>query len=287
MEPPHIVVTAIAAAKTFLIQTTPLAKPLMRATTHIYLNNMKHILYLLFICVLFVSCAKKQNQLIIEGDFTHAPQAKIKLAVITEDDLVIIDSTTLKDGHFQFTVHGNNDMEKARLSTPMLYQILLSYNNTLTTLAQGGDHIVIKADAKNTSGTYRVSGSKEAELMGQLDSALAAFVQPTNALYSIYEENIDNDSIRESIEKDYIHLLNNHKTFLTDFIRKHPDNLASYVAFYQSYNRRSFFSEEQDFELLQSITKSLLNKYPNHPYLKKMKQRVEVLELIKQRKEQQ
>lgn len=252
----------------------------------ISLFNLKKVWMLLLACLLFSACTK-QNKLTIEGDFGKGANAKIRLAVITEDDVLIIDSTRLDNGHFSFTIQGNNEAEQRRLQMPMLYQIILSYDNTLTTLAQGGDHIVIKADANDLSNFYKVSGGTEAVLMGQLDSALASFVQPTNALFTIYEENIDNDSIREDIERDYLKLLNNHKNFLTNFIQTHPDNMASYVAFYQSYNRRSFFSEDEDFETLKSITQSLLKKYPNHPYLKKMQQRVEVLDLIKQRKEQQ
>lgn len=279
----RIVAIDTADVTTICAPTPPIIKtPLITSS----MSNLKSFLAILLIGLLSFSCSNKQQQITIEGSFKNAPNVKIKLALITEDDRLIIDSTNLKDGHFVFNIHANNEIEKARLSAPMLYQLILSYDNTLTTLAQGGDHITITADAQNMAGTYQVQGGTEAVLMGQLDSALAAFVQPTEALYTIYQENIDNDSIRGTIEQDYVQLLDKHKTFLSSFIKGHPNNMASYVAFYQSYNRHSFFSEENDFELLKSITKNLITKYPNHPYLKKMQQRVEVLELIEQRKEQ-
>ena len=193
----------------------------------------------------------------------------------------------LKDGHFEFSVKAESQEEKDRLETPMLYQIMLSQDNMITTIAQKGDHLNIQGDSRDLLRTYHIQGGEEAMLMWQLDSALNTFVQPTDRLYSIYQKNLDNDSIRADIESQYMILLQKHTQYLTNFIQKHPQNMASYIAFYQSYNRRCFFDENENLPLLKKITSALQKKYPNNEYVKGMQQRVEALEMAKAEKTQQ
>lgn len=248
---------------------------------------MKRLFLLLIAAAAMLSaCQKKQNEIIIEGTLKNATDEMVRLALIDIDDAVILDSVRAENGHCKFVLQAKTDAEKARFSSPMLYQLLLTYDNTLTTLAQGGDHIIFDADAKDLVSTYHVKGGEEAVLMGQLDSALTAFVKPTEKLYETYQMNIDNDSARAEIEEQYVAMLDKHKSFLTKFIQEHPDNMASYIAFYQNYNRRSFFSEEDDFTILKKLTESLKVKYPNNPYIKNMLQHVEVLDLVQQQNEE-
>ncbi|MCQ2284374.1 MAG: DUF4369 domain-containing protein [Bacteroidales bacterium] len=243
----------------------------------------KNILFLLALCscVLF-SCQNKKGQIVIEGKLKHANNEWIRIGMIGENDLVMLDSMKMKNGEFSFVIPAETDEQKARAASPMMYQIILTNDNTLTTLAKGGEHIVIEADAQNLLSTYHIHGGEECELMAQLDSALTSFVNPTNKLFETYEKNVENDSIRNEIEQKYVVLLQKHKDYLTHFIQKHPNNMASFIAFYQSYNRRSFFSEQGDLDLLKKITTSLQKQYPDNPYVKNMKLRVEMLELVGQ-----
>ncbi len=218
---------------------------------------------------------------------THADNQMIRVALIDIDDVILLDSVKVKNGHFKLVLEAETDADKALFSSPMLYQLILSDGNRLTTMAQGGDLVRIDADGNDLINTYRVTGGEEAVLIGQLDSALATFVKPTEQLYKTYQENIDNDSVRAQIEEKYVAMLQNHKAYLTRFIQDHPNNMASYIAFYQSYNRRSFFSEEEDFTLLKSLTQSLQKTYPNNPYIKNMLQHVEVLDLVQQQEQRQ
>ncbi len=241
---------------------------------------MKKYLFVLISLFLAFACQNKKSLIIIEGDISEGKNDKIMLAVVTNNGLSMLDSTRMKNGHFCFELKADNDAAKARASSPLMYQIMLSPYNTLTTIAMGGDHITIKANAENLIDSYSVIGGEEAILMGQLDSALNAFVQPVDALYRTYQDNIENDSVRARIEQQYVQLLNHHKKYLVDFIQKHPDKLASYVAFYQGYNKRSFFSEQEDKALLRQITQTLKKQYPNNPYLQNMQQRLEMLDLM-------
>jgi len=239
---------------------------------------MRKILFFILAALLFIACQNKKSQIVIEGDISGVQNDNIVLAIVTNEGLERLDSMKMKNGHFCFELKADNDKAKARAATPMMYQIMLSPYNTLTTIAKGGDHIVIKAEAESLIDSYQVSGGEEAELLGQLDSALNSFVQPVDALYQVYQNNIEEDSVRADIEKQYLQLLDHHKAYLTKFIQEHPDKMASYVAFYQGYNRRSFFSEQEDRNLLRQITQTLKKQYPDNPYVQNMQRRLELLD---------
>lgn len=248
---------------------------------------MRKNLIFILAAFLFVACQNKKSQIVIEGDINGVKNDNIVLALITNEGLERLDSMRLKNGHFRFELKADNAEEKARTATPMMYQIMLSPYNTLTTIAKGGDHIVIQTEAENLSESYRVAGGEEAVLLGQLDSALNSFVQPVDALYQVYQHNIENDSVRADIEKQYLQLLGQHKAYLTNFIQEHPDKMASYIAFYQGYNRRSFFSEQEDRNLLRQITQTLKKHYPDNPYVQNMQRRLEMLDFRDQERNRQ
>ncbi len=248
---------------------------------------MKKTLILLLPLCLLLSCQHKRSLITIEGDISGANHGKIALALVTNTGLEPIDSMRMKNGHFLFELKADGKEAKKRAGTPMLYQIMLSPYNTLTTIAMGGDHLTIKADAENLAGSYTVSGGEEAVLVGQLDSALRAFVRPVDSLYLPYRSNIHNDSVREAIERQYVQLVNHHKQYLIQFIRQHPDKMASYVAFYQSYNNRRFFNEQENKPLLRQITYTLKKTYPDNPYIPNMQNRLEMLDLMEQERRTQ
>lgn len=242
--------------------------------------SMKKYLFVFLSILLVFSCQNKKSLIVIEGDIDGAQNDKILLAVVTNEGLSTLDSMKLKNGHFRFDLKADDDNAKARATSPMMYQIMLSPYNTLTTIAKGGDHIVIQANADNLLDSYKVSGGEEAVLVGQLDSALNSFVQPVDSLYRTYQTHIENDSARADIEHQYMQLLDLHKQYLSQFIQQHPDKMASYIAFYQGYNRRSFFNEQEDKALLRTITNTLKKHYPDNPYVQNMQRRLEMLDLM-------
>lgn len=231
------------------------------------------------------ACHYDKNRIVIEGTLDNAGREQIWLAVILPDGNCFIDSTKLKNGQFRFEIQARSQAEKNRATTPMMYQLSLSDDNTLTTIAKGGDHIRISANAENLIRGYHVEGSEEAVLVGQIDSALALFADSCDHLLAIFQQYVDNDSVRENIEKTYLPMTEQHKAYLADFIQQHPDKMASYIALYQSYNRRYFFNEDEKLGMLKQLNESLQRQYPNNPYLLEMQQHLEVLTLREQYKQ--
>lgn len=233
---------------------------------------MKKFFYLtmLILMVLTTGCSDHNVSVTISGELSNAGNQMIRLALITSDGMEFIDSTNLRNGQFEFKISSENELIKERENAPMMFQLFLTEENCLATMAKKGEHLSITADAKDMTRTYRISGGEEAVLIHQLDSALTAFVVPTEKLYEQYEKNVNNDTVRAEIEAKYVVMLQNHRQYLENFIKTHPNNMASYIAFYQSYNRRNFFDIYQDLDILKGINANMQKIYPESEYVKSM-----------------
>ena len=239
---------------------------------------MKKIVLLIIMAMILASCADRNVSVNISGDIQNGGDKMLRLALITTEGMDIIDSANMRDGHFEFKISSEDERIKERENAPMMFQLFLSEENSLATMAKKGERLKITADAEDMTRTYHISGGEEAMLMHQLDSSLTAFVIPTEKMYETYQKNSENDSVRAEIEAQYVKMLQDHKNYLRGFIQNHPDNMASYIAFFQSYNRRNFFDIYQDLGMLKQINNNLSRVYPESEYVKAMKNMANMIE---------
>ena len=242
---------------------------------------MKKLLLWIAVAIMLAACGNRKTSVVISGDIHDGNNQKIRLALVTADGMEMIDSTNLRNGRFEFKIPSENALIKEREDSPMMFHLFLSDNNSIATMARKGERLEITADARNLAGTYRISGGEEAVLMRQLESALAVFVSAADSLYAIYEENITSDTVRADIEAAYMKHVQAHRHYLEGFIAGHPNNMASYIAFYQSYGRRSFFDVYQDLDLLKQINTNMARIYPENEYVKTM---IHVAEMVESRR---
>ena len=249
---------------------------------------MKRIFYfaILILAVLATCCSDHNVSVTISGNIQNGRNQMMRLALITSDGMDFIDSTNLKDGRFEFKISSENELIKERENAPMMFQLFLSEDNCISTMAKKGEHLQITADAENLTRTYHISGGEEAVLMHQLDSALTAFAIPTEKLFEPYKSNIYDDSVRAAIEAQYVPLVQQHRQYLENFIDEHPNNMACYIAFYQSFNRRTFFDPLQDLALLKKINANMSKIYPESEYVKTMIHVADMIELRMPKNEQ-
>lgn len=240
---------------------------------------MKKIVLLMIMAMFLASCADRNVSVKIAGDIHDGGNQMIRLALITSEGMEMMDSMNLRNGHFEFKLSSEDERIKERENAPMMFQLFLSEENSLSTMAKKGERLKITADAQDLTRTYHISGGEEAILIHQLDSSLTAFVIPTEKLYETYQENGENDSVRAEIEAKYVKMLQNHQQYLQDFIKNHPNNMASYIAFFQSYNRRNFFDIYMDLDILKQINNSLSKVYPESEYVKAMTNLADMVEM--------
>ena len=245
----------------------------------------KHFLLIGLLVLLLSACQNRNVAVTISGNLSNAGTQMIRLALITADGMDFIDSTNLRNGQFEFKISSDNELIKERENAPMMFQLFLTEDNCLATMAKKGEHLKITADAKDMVRTYNISGGEEAVLIHQLDSSLTAFVIPSEKLYEEYQKTMEDDSARAEIEAQYVVMLQNHRQYLENFINMHPSNMASYIAFYQSYNRRNFFDIYHDLDVLKKINANMEKVYPESEYVKSMKNIVEMVEMQMSRDE--
>jgi len=231
---------------------------------------------LLLFLILF-SCRQESKEVIIKGRLSNSIEKQIYLYKVTPDGNFLIDSSEIKNGNFIFEISGSNKTEKLALKEPAFYTLMLNPDNVFTTIARSGEKIEIKADADNLVKTYTITGSKDAILLWQLDQKLKNFIDTTDYLYSIYNANIEDDSVRMQIENKYNKMILNHSNYLKKFIADNPSSLTTLIAFYQVYNKRKFLNETENLDLLKNIYNHLLVYYPANENVIFLKKRIELI----------
>ena len=226
------------------------------------------------IIMLLVSCNSGKQQIIFTGELDENIESTISLYKVTPDGSLMIDSAPIEKGKFKLKTKIS---EKDLKDYPSFYKISLSNNNLILTVASPGETIHIKANAKSLVKTYSISGGKDAVLMQQLDHQLKLFVDSTDALQKIYENNQYDDSVKTIIESKYQGYIANHQKFLIHFIENNLTSLTSLTAFYQKFNRRVFIQESENLPLLTKLANSLHNSYPENPNVVFIKDRIKTL----------
>lgn len=230
-------------------------------------------LAIFLLCVSLFSCSR-QDLVRIEGEMSHGKGRTLYLSLLTNEGMQTLDSLKLRRDRFRFTVQPHTIEQYGMDSYPAFYQLSFGPENAFSTLVGPGQTVDIKADANQLVSTYRVSGPEDALLMWELDSALAAFARYTDTLLQVYNYYMDDDSVRSKVEQRYNRLVEDHKRYLRTFIAQHPHSFSTMIAFYQGYNNRRFFDEQQDADLLRSLTDSLSMCYPNSQYVSYLYSRI-------------
>lgn len=222
------------------------------------------------LALLFCACSGYKTAS-VSGKISNGANKSVKIALQTFGGTEVVGYSELPaDGSFSFKIRKDDDRFSQLETSPIILKLFIDEDDCITTILCMNDDIKLTADAGNMSKSYSISGGEEAVLKHSLDSALLTFINSVDTLYAIYEKNIENDSIREEIESDYLLIVEKHRLYLEDFIEKHPYHIASYFAFFQSYNRREFFDKNKDIGILGKINLNLSEKYPESEYVKSM-----------------
>lgn len=233
---------------------------------------MKKLSFFLLLFSLLLSCSR-MNTVELSGELEHGNGRMLHLSLLTAEGLQPLDSVVVRHNTFRFKLN-TDEVEGMEAGQPVFLQLAFTPDNGLTTLARGGESVILRADADQLVSSYRVSGPEDALLMWKLDSALASFVRCTDTLLQIYHYYMGVDSVRSAVEQRYNKAVEDHRQFLKGFIQSHPQSFSTMIAFYQGYNNLRFFDETEDADLLRSLTDSLTFCYPNSQYVSYLQSRV-------------
>jgi len=231
------------------------------------MTSMKKLFVLFVIASLFAGCAK-HNTVTFDGTVSGADGHYLTITRTCAGETVLTDSVQIRDGHFRLALPAEDD-------SPAFYRISLRNNNAFTTLASKGETVTIEADAASLVRSYRATGSPDAERMCRLDRQLALFADSTDYLMVLYNQQTDDDSLREAIERAYLQIKANHTAFLRNFIAQNSESLSCLAAFYQRYNQCIFLPEKENIELLQELYGQWKRLYPENKEVQWVGERLE------------
>lgn len=238
----------------------------------------KRLLFIFLMSILMAGCRERRQEIEFTGELSDSPSNWIYLSEVTPEGAFILDSCFIENGQFRFVLYEKQKGLQESRQTPHFYRLSFSSDNGFTTIAKNGEIITFKADGNDLVTTYTASGSEEAQLMWQLDRQLSRFIDSTEVLQTIYENEIEDDSIRSRVEYVYLILVENHTKYLLNFISSHPNSMTTIAAFYQRYNRKIFLPEEENLALLQQIYQNLVILYPDNQNVQYLKKRIESIE---------
>jgi len=192
---------------------------------------MKQGLFLLLI-VLFTSACTNKDKFVITGNIEGAMDKMLYLQRMDLNQTVTIDSVKIRNGEFKF--------KKDRLSEPTFFVLKLSEKNYITLLADTTETIVVNAEANNLETSYQLRNSIGSVYIQMFNKRVRKLNTELNTLVAKYQTiNKEDTKTRAKLEEEYTALLNDHKSFVGEFIMENPRSFAGYYALFQNLDDNS------------------------------------------------
>jgi len=186
---------------------------------------------------------------------------------ITPETVVTIDTILLVDGNFRYRL--KNKYEG-------IYRLRANDTSLLSFVAGSNDNLSFSGDAKDLSGSYRVSGNISSQMLWETNRRVREMYRLTDSLSRIFNHARLTDSLQELspvLDSCYNTRFLACKSALAALIENHPDELASLPIFFQRIGVRRFFSEQNDAALYRLMKEKLIAAHPDNPHIKALQEK--------------
>lgn len=242
---------------------------------------MKSIKFFCAICIICatVACGGKKGDGIqtfsIEGTLTNAADKMLYIEEITPDNgPQFVDSIKCDaKGHFKY-------------EGSMHYQTFFNLHGSLydyiVLLPTDGDKIEMSGNADDLGRTYIVKGSKESQLMWQIQSyinqsnlAIQELAQMESQNRSTLSE-ADYKKAHEITDSMFLAERQTAYRMMLNFIDDNPGSLSTLYALDAPFNHKMrVFYPENDFDIFEQVLQGLNEKCPDNPHTQYYRTRVE------------
>ena len=212
--------------------------------------------------------SKKQIQ--INGKFKNVkPSAYICIYDNDIKGFVLLDSILIgKSGNFSFQI--NTDETKFLL-------LRTAKNDVIKLIASPDDVISVEASYDNIPATYIVKGSKDSEILVQIDNKAFETNNKVKQL-GLYYAQVDKNNIekiKDSLDRVFNNIKNDFKIYLENVIEKNPFSLACLSAINQNFGKSQVFAFEKDDSLFSKLAQNLIKTYPHNKHALAFNENVE------------
>ena len=218
------------------------------------------------ITVLFSGC--KQNKIMISGKIENCDNRYCVLMQILPEEAVVVDTILLFNGKFSARIKSDD---------VGVYLLKFSDDDFISFIAMPKDELVFSGNINNLTQTCEVKGNEESELLLETNRKLNNLykdIEPLSKEFVNHTYSDDFDSINKILDSSYNVLVEKHRQYLVDFIVSNPDKLVSLFAFYQGVGYHTFFSVNEDRDLLEMIYSGISKKYPNSIHVNYLREKL-------------
>jgi len=214
---------------------------------------------LLLYCVLVLS-ACSHNKVKISGIIENAGKTVLYFEEVDVYNTVPVDSVKLNEkGRFTFTTE---------LTMTGFYQLRIAPDKVIVLFPRPGDHITIRADAKNLPKSVKAEGSHDTEQITKLITMLADTRDQLDSLGNAYDETSD-DALKTQLNKEYQDLLESHRKASISYILTNYNSLSGVYALYQQYRPGYYlFYKTTDLQFFKILSDSLAKYHPDSKHVK-------------------
>ncbi len=250
----------------------------------------KFMIPLLILGVALVSSCKNEKKtdnndkiITISGSISNADRKDLILQRLTPKTVTAIDTVSLKDdGTFNLTDTS---------SKSEFYRLVID-NEAIFIIANVKDKIKVTAKAPLISRNYTVEGSKESQLVKDMNERLMETADSLQKLNMLYQEAAKEDvakaqALGNKFNGIATELFENEKAYLTDLINNNEESLIIYLALFQSFGRASIFTYPEDKEMFNSVLSKLETHHAENPFTAALKSDIQKMEMAQQQQANQ
>ena len=223
------------------------------------MNRVISLSLIVFLVVISWQCASNKD-FEVTGKLTGAVNDTIELQEMVDNTMKPVKMLyTDESGQFSFTDTASNPR----------FLFLKLRSNYISLLVLNGQEISLSADLSNFNQSFSISGSRESELIWDLNKEMQSAAIKLDSLATEYgaiqERNPETDNW---FQEEYQKLLTEQKTFILSFIDDNYDSPASIVALSHKLGQQSILNSASDFNYFAKVDSSLSSQYPNSTMVK-------------------
>ena len=218
--------------------------------------------YFCLIYLLAASCSEKQTvpNVSIEGNMEGLSKEWIYLDELEPRQVVAIDSViATEDGSFEFRLF----VEDAGF-----YIIRTARENSMLLLIGEGEEIFLEGDGRFDSALH-VTGSEGTGEILEFENFMDHQRRRIDSLAAIYDSGRGSENffaLRDSLDSLYQMIVERQRSYVTDFIKRHPGSLSNLIVINRRLGQSEVFDPKNDFLVLYKVDSLLQQTHPNNKH---------------------
>ena len=200
----------------------------------------------------------------LSGQLTNAPAGtKLYLAELGDTQFISRDTATLDaQGKFRFT---------GTVPEPGLYQVKTSDQSQVLLALSNGSSVELTGDAQKLADTYTVKGSKDSELLQQLNRTMQQSKQQMSGLEARYNQHAaaNRSDSMQALEKQFYAAQARSTGAIKALVQQNPKSVVS------AFVVANLINPEEQFGFVDSMTTQFKTTIPDSRYTKALVAKVE------------